>query len=223
MKYFLTSLLLFSLNCPAQIADTLNGYLKKIKGDEINYFSPLHQFANVALLTRVTGDMPISWESPIYSGNQQSVTYEFLLGHSTGTSSGDRNFDVWLNDKKLFTIRTPMKKKGKYIISGQGENNSLYNFIQEEYDVNGDAFGKFFITVPAASVNKKADFTIEGKNENSQDWLMIFMYQRGLKLIVQPTNMITRKENKRQLNVFVDNPYLKVASFRQLCKPDITS
>lgn len=62
--------------------------------------------------------------------------------------------------------------------------------------MNGDAFGKFYITVPAISVNKKAVFTIEGKNENSQDWLMIFMYQRGLKLIAQPTNMITRKENK---------------------------
>ncbi len=207
MKYFLAGLLFLFLKCQAQTTDTLNGFLKKIKGDEINYFSPLHQFANIALLTRVTGDMPISWESPIYTGTQQSVTYEFLLGHSTGTSSGDRNFDVWLNDQKLFTITTPMKKKGNYSIAGKGENNSTYDFIQQEYDVNGDAFGKFFITVPAVSVNKKAVFTIEGKNENSRDWLMIFMYQRGLKLIAQPTNMVTRKENKRQLNIFVDNPY----------------
>jgi hypothetical protein len=207
MKYFLYCLLFFSVKCKAQTADTINGFFKKIKGDEINYFSPLHQFANVALLTRVTGAMPISWESPVYSGNKQLVTYEFLLGHSTGTSSGDRDFDVWLNDQKLFTITTPMRKKGSYSIAGTGANNSMYNFIQQEYDVNGDAFGRFFITVPAPSVNKKAAFTIEGKNENSQDWLMIFMYQRGLKLIAQPTNMITRKENKRQLNVFVDNPY----------------
>ena len=207
MKFFIYFLFILPIHCLAQKEDTLNGFLQKLKGDEINYFSPLHQFAPAALLTRVTGTMPISWESPAYSGSQESVTYEFLMGHSSGTSGADRHFDVLLNDQKLFTITTPMKKKGKYSFSGKGSNNSSFNFIQQEYDVNGDAFGKLFITVPASSVHQKAVFKIDGENEQSQDWLMIFMYQKGLKLIVQPTNLVTRKENKRQLNVFIDNPF----------------
>lgn len=191
----------------AQSPDTLNGYDKKIAGDEISYFSHLHQFANTALLTRMNGSMPISWQSPLYTGNQEMITYELLLGHSTGTSTGERHFDCLLNGEKLFTITTPMHQKGKYQLQGQGNKNSAYRFIHEEYDVNGDAFGRFYITLPARLVKSAARFTINGLNENSRDWLMIFMYHRGLKLITQPTNLVTRKENRRQLNVFVDNPY----------------
>jgi alpha-mannosidase len=208
MKFIFSCwLLFFSLRSNSQTSDTLNGFREKINGEEINYFSHLHQFAKTALLTRVNGEMPISWESPVYNGNKELVTYEFLLGHSTGTSSGDRHFYFFLNEKKIFTLTTPMHKNDKYSISGIGENNIIYHFIHEEYDANGDAFGKFFITVPSGLVNKKASFTVNGQNENSRDWLMIFMYQKGLKLIAQPTNLVTRKENKRQLNVFVDNPY----------------
>src|SRR5437762_14026246 len=121
MKFILSCFsLLFSLQAISQTSDTLNGFREKINGEEINYFSHLHQFAKTALLTRVNGEMPISWESPVYNGGKEFVTYEFLLGHSTGTSSGDRHFDVWLNEKKIFTITTPMHKKDKYSISGSG-------------------------------------------------------------------------------------------------------
>ena len=207
MRYLPAIILLLSIDCFSQTSDTLNGFENKIKGEEIDYFSPLHQFAKTALLTRVNGEMPISWESPVYKGNKETVSYEFLLGHSTGTSSDNRHFNVWLNEEKLFTITTPMKKKGNYIISGNGENGASYFFSSEEYDANGDVFGRLFITVPTALVKTKAVFTISGQNENSRDWLMIFMYRKGLKILVQPTNLVTFKENKRQLNVFVDNPF----------------
>jgi alpha-mannosidase len=207
MRYLPAILLFLSLQALSQTSDTLNGFQQKIKGEEINYFSPLHQFAKTALLTRVNGEMPISWQSPVYAGNLPMVTYQFLMGHSTGTSTGDRHFDVTLNDLMLFTITTPMKQKGSYTIEGRGENNSSFFFIHDEYDVNGDGFGKLFITIPANLAKGKANFTINGINENSRDWLMIFMYQKGLKIIAEPTNLVTRKENKRQLNIFIDNPY----------------
>ena len=207
MKYLFLILGFISTNSFSQSADTLQGFDHKISGEEINYFSPLHQFAQIALLTRANGSMPITWEAPVYKGTKQNVTYELLMGHSTGTSSADRKFDVLLNGNKLFTITTPMKKTGNYSLQYKTDDNSGYNFIQQEYDVNNDAFGKLFITVPADLVKTKADFTITGKNENSQDWLMVFMYLRGLKIIAQPTNLVTRKENKRLLNLFIDNPY----------------
>lgn len=207
MKWLLHILLLITMPAYSQLADTLNGFDKKISGDEISYFSPLHQFAKVALLTRVNGEMPISWESPLYNGKHSTVTYEFLLGHSTGTSSGIRHFEVALNNQPLFIITTPMKQQGHYELEGHGNDNSYWHFVQEEYDVNGDAFGRLFITVPAALVQHQASFRINGPDEKSRDWLMIFLYHRGLKLIAQPTSLVTRGENRRQLNVFADNPY----------------
>jgi len=221
MRYLFTILLLHSLQGLSQTSDTLNGFQQKIKGEEINYFSPLHQFAKTALLTRVNGDMPISWQSPKYAGDLPMVTYQFLMGHSTGTSTGERHFDVTLNDLGLFTITTPMKKKGSYTIEGKGENSSFFFFIHDEYDINGDGFGKLFITIPASLAKEKAHFTINGINENSRDWLMIFMYQKGLKVIAEPTNLVTRKENKRQLNIFIDNPFFSNTNLVIITKSEI--
>ena len=70
MKYSLF-FLLWAATCSAQLPDTITGYKQKISGEEISYYSPLHQFANRALLTRVNGEMPIAWEAPVYSGKTQ--------------------------------------------------------------------------------------------------------------------------------------------------------
>ncbi len=214
MRYLVFLFCLFSYQTFALSADTLNGFDHKRSGEEINYFSHMHQFAKTALLTRATGAMPISWESPVYKGSDSLVTYEFLMGHSTGTSSSDRQFDVSLNGKFRFTITTFMKKKGAYQLTGSSKDQCSYTFIQEEYDINGDAFGKLCITVPSSLVDQQAVFTINGQHQDSRDWLMIFMYQRGLKMIAEPTNLITRRENKRQLNLYIDNPYPDSSSLR---------
>lgn len=214
MKYIILFFLGASLTVSAQRADTLTGFLSKIKGEDINYFSPLHEFAPTALLTRMNGQSAIEWESPVYKGQAQFVTYEFLLGHSTGTSKAERHFDVALNNSTLFTIATPMHQKGHYTLKGSGAQNSTYYFALEEYDVNNDAFGKLFITVSAQDVKEKAVFSIAGKNEDSRDWLMIFKYQPGLKISMQPTALVTRKEKLRQVNVFAENPYRQAQPMR---------
>ncbi len=207
MKYRITILCCLFLPFFVKGNDTIPGFHQKITGEEIRYFSPLHQFANTALLTRVNGEMPIEWKAPVYSGNEAAVTYELLVGHSTGTSTADRHFSVALNGQALFTITTPMKKKGAYSLTGTGNDQSTWKFVQEEYDVNGDAFGKLYIRVPASRVNKTAEFRINGLNENARDWLMVFMYKPGLKGIAEPTNLVTRSENRRQLNLFFDMPW----------------
>lgn len=196
-----------SISASAGNEVTLNGFSRKLAGEEINYFSHLHQFAKTALLTRANGNMPIEWEAPAYHGQEPVVTYEFLMGHSSGTSAAERHFDVSLNGQFLFTIQTPMHKKGMYTISQQIDSRLGYTFTCEEYDINGDAFGRLLISVPAEQVRGKVVFTVKGQQENSRDWLMIFMYQAGLKIMAEPTNLVLRASNKRQLNVYIDNPY----------------
>lgn len=199
-------ILFFSLQSVAQNADTLNGYLYKEGGEEITYFSPLHRFADKAILTRANGQMPISWSAPVYHGKADFATYELLIGHSTGTSSGDRRFDFVLNGASLFTMETFMKKQGSYSLHREFDNGISYNFIQSEYDINGDAFGYLYITVPSVLVREKALFELSGQNQESRDWMMVFMYQRGLKIFPEPTSLVIRTENKCQMNVYVDVP-----------------
>lgn len=134
-----------SLNAFAGHGVTFNGFLKKQAGEEINYFSHLHQFAKTALLTGANGNMPIEWGAPAYKGKDAVVVYEFLMGHSSGTSAADRHFNVSLNGQFLFTIQTPMHKTGTYTISQQKDSRTGYTFTCEEYDINGDAFGRLWI------------------------------------------------------------------------------
>ncbi|HYM95273.1 MAG TPA: hypothetical protein VET23_14130, partial [Chitinophagaceae bacterium] len=70
MKYLFLIPIFISINSFSQPADTLQGFQSKVSGEEINYFSPLHQFAQTALLTRANGMNPIRWVAFPYKGNK---------------------------------------------------------------------------------------------------------------------------------------------------------
>lgn len=206
MKYFLVFIALLGCRVlAAQIADTLPGFSKKIWGEELTYFSPRHQFANRSLLTRCMPFEPVSWEAPVYKGNQPAVTYRLLIGHSTGTSGGERQFQLVLNQQTALTITTQKGMKGSYTLTGE-KNGVSYRFVQEVYDANKDAFGILYITVPKKQVENKALFTLTGVDVGSRDWMMVFMYDFQLKSEVKSINLISRQEHKRKLTVFCDNP-----------------
>lgn len=199
--------LLLAISLSAQIPDTLNGFQRKIAGEEIIYFSPKQEFANSALLTRCNGESPIEWQSPLNPAKGSWVTYKFLLGHSTGTSKANRHFDLYLNDVFLLTIETPMHQKKAFEIRSKASDGSVFYYRKEILDANDDAFGTAYITVPSGLVSSSAHFKIQGQNENSRDWLMIFQYNEKADAIVTVQSLIRRNDSKRELSVLVDNPF----------------
>ncbi len=211
----LTLILLLSLpfSVVGASIDTLQGFDEKIKGEEIVYFSPLHQFANRALLTRTNGTLPIQWRTAAYRGSSEVVVYSLLTGHSSGTSGGERKFDVRLNGNDLLTITTRPKQSGDFVLQGGPSAQIQYQFVLEDYDQNGDAFGQLYLTVPAALVRDSAVVEITGQDQQSRDWFMVFMHRDGLRIDVQPTALITRKESKRPLTLLAENPLSKSVSF----------
>ncbi|MFN5984528.1 MAG: hypothetical protein ACK479_13760 [Fluviicola sp.] len=195
----------------AQFSDTITGFNSKIEGEEITYFSPRKKFADRALLTRANGKSSISWNAPLYytekleDQDHTSTTYSFLLGFSSGTSSAERTFRLEFNGSLNVDIVTPLKKKGPFNL--KGENGELsYEFVLEEYDQNGDAFGMLYVTLPAKYLMDISQFSLTGVDEGSRDWMMVFMYENEFKCDVSLTNLIS-KESKRQVSIDVDNPY----------------
>lgn len=200
-------LILLSLTSPGQAPqDTIALFHNKKSGEDITYFSPLRQFADKAILTRANGKMPIFWYSMPSISRSPLVTYEFLIGHSTGTSSGERFFDLSLNGELLCTLSTQPKQSGLGGWSVKGNADVFVEFKPLEYDVNGDVFGKLFITLPAGMTRDSALFGLKGQDQSSRDWMMIFNYSRNLKIEVEPTNLILREDNSRQMNVYIDYP-----------------
>ena len=179
---------------------------QKLSGEELNYFSPFHEFAQTSLLTRCNGQSPIIWEAKNTDRKDQKVQFQFLVGHSTGTSGGERFFDWSLNGNTLFTFHTFPKQKGNNRQRYQVSQEVTFEFKPIEYDINGDVFGWMCIEVPANWVRESATFKVKGKDQQSRDWLMVFQYTPQLDAIATPTALILRKENKRQLNLAIQIP-----------------
>lgn len=195
----------------AQISDTISGFNSKIEGEEITYFSPRKKFADRALLTRANGNSAISWNAPLYytekleDQDRTSTTYSFLVGFSSGTSSAERTFRLEFNGSLNVDIVTPLKKKGPFNLKGENGEMS-YEFVLEEYDQNGDAFGMLYVTLPAKYLMDVSQFSLTGIDQSSRDWMMVFMYQNEFKCDVSLTNLIS-KESKRQVSIDVDSPF----------------
>ncbi|HMX40998.1 MAG TPA: hypothetical protein PKD78_11740, partial [Saprospiraceae bacterium] len=198
--------LLQPIPCAAQAADTLPGYHQKVQGEEITYFSPMKQFADRALLTRCTGDMPVRWRSEPYAGRADSVCYEWLIGHSTGTSKGVRTFRLRLNNTHEWLIETRPKEKGHLMRSGKGPAGR-WAFASQEYDINGDVFGRLCLTLPAQLAAEAPQWELSGLDQQSRDWMMVFMYRRDFRAEAHAGQLLLRNSTERQLRLFVENPF----------------
>jgi hypothetical protein len=174
---------------------------QKIEGEDLNYFSPLHEFASLSLLTRCNGESPIAFSAEQFNTKTEFSKFQFLIGYSSGTSGGERAFDVYLNDHFLFTIKTQPKQKGFEPIQWYESDELKSDFQCSEYDINGDAFGEWNIQVPSKWVKKKAEFKIYGKSLNSRDWLMVFQYRPQFEIKVNVTPLVFRDNQERLLQI----------------------
>ncbi|MCO4292585.1 hypothetical protein NF867_06910 [Solitalea sp. MAHUQ-68] len=168
----------------------INGYAKEIKGENINYDSAYPDYATTALLTRCTdGKKEIAWETaPVpqkLSGKY--VYFSWVAAHSSGTSKGDRNFDLYLNDEKLLTFTTyPAHKQPdwKFVAA----DSSALVFHQTKRDGANDAHGLAFLRLPVSKVKpgQSLKLKIVGQAENSNDWYMAFKFSFQEKADLDP-------------------------------------
>ncbi len=181
-------------------------FKEKVDGEDIQYFSPYHEFAPLALLTRCNGESPIRFKGQLPKKGNGRCRFEFLVGHSSGTSGGNRNFDIYLNGHLLCTMTTKAKQKnlGPLLVFQDKEVSVVFDIL--EYDINGDAFGHLIISVPNERVKKEALFEIFGTSQIiSRDWMMVFQYVPQLEVNCQATSLIYRKGGRRCIQISANN------------------
>ncbi len=201
-----TSLLV--IHCMPVGAQVQTGqFSTRISGEVLTYFSPYREFADQSLLTRTNGTSPIAFEADEAPSAAGPFTYRFLIGHSTGTSSGERDFEVYGNNQLLFVFHTvPNMPVGAVIQGSLSGSGGTFLFQSIEQDINRDAFGFLTITFAHPPVGKPV-FRIIGRDHHSRDWLMVFMYREGWKMNVFPTSLVLRDSHKRQVNFSLDAPW----------------
>jgi alpha-mannosidase len=168
----------------------INGFAKEISGENITYFSAFPDYATTALLTRATdGKKTIEWETAPVPQNSKGdyVYFSWVAAHSTATSKGDRNFDLYVDDQKLLTFTTvPGNKKPDWIF--KTVDGSALVFQQTKRDGANDAHGLAFLRLPKSKVKPGQPIRLKvvGQAQDSNDWYMTFKFSFEEKVDVNP-------------------------------------
>lgn len=158
----------------------INGYAREISGENISYFSAFPDHANIALLTRVTdGKKTVEWETAPVPENLKGpyVYFSWVAGHSSGSSTGARNFDLFVNDEKMFTFTTyPNNTNPDWTYAAA--DSSRIVFLQKKLDGAKDAHGLAFLRLPLSRIKRGQPVRIRvtGQQQHSNDWYMTFKF-----------------------------------------------
>ena len=174
----------------------INGFAKEIAGENIAYFSAYPDYATIALLTRCTdGNKVIEWETAPVPKNLKGnyVYFSWVAAHSSGTSKGNRNFDLYVDDQKLLTFTTtPNHQNPNW--SFVAPDSSRLVFQQTKRDAANDAHGLAFLRLPVNKIKPglAVKIKIVGQAQNSSDWYMTFKFSFEEKVEVAPTPFILK-------------------------------
>ncbi len=183
---------------------SINGYATEISGENIDYFSAFPDHATRALLTRTTdGTKTIEWETV---PAPQKITapyvyFNWLVSHSSGSSGGVRNFDLYINDQKSLTLTTyPANQKPNWI--AKAADSTAFVFNQTKTDGLKDSYGIAYLRVPASKVTpgKPIRLKIVGQAQNSRDWFMTYKFTFQEKMDAASTPFIL-KDGKRLITL----------------------
>ncbi|MEO9144330.1 MAG: glycoside hydrolase family 38 C-terminal domain-containing protein [Ginsengibacter sp.] len=222
-KYFLTgsltilSILFFFKPSRAQFNpstipnyELLKGYVKDISGETISYHS-FHPYATEALLTRVTdGNKSIEWETePIPENYKNNNAYfSWIAGYSSGTSSADRHFELYINNEKVLAFTTIAKEVVKSW-SVKGLNGVELFFQQKSADNVKDIYGNMYLKIPVSFYKRGKPLLLKvtGEKAESQDWYMTFKYEMSekIKIIAQPALIKKGKDTLQLIDVQIDH------------------
>jgi alpha-mannosidase len=176
----------------------ISGYAKDIQGETISYFSLYQNYVKEALLTRCTdGNKIIEWESdPIPAKIKGDYAYfAWITGHSTGTSSGDRNFDLYINDSRVLTFVTKPKFYQNWSYAAPDSTKIVFEYKKQ--DGAKDAHGMTYLRVPLSKYEKgrSLKFKIVGHKQESNDWYMVFKYSFKEKLDILPLPFLIKNSS----------------------------
>ena len=180
-----------------------NGYTNEISGENIDYFSAFPDHATRALLTRTTdGAKIIEWETaPAPQEKGSYVYFNWLVSHSSGSSGGIRNFDLYINDQKALTLTTyPANQRPDWV--AKATDSTAFVFHQTKMDGLKDSYGIAYLRVPSNKVTpgKPLRLKLVGQAQNSRDWFMTYKFTFQEKIDANPTPFIL-KDGKRLITL----------------------
>jgi hypothetical protein len=175
---FLTTLLLgtflFAQSPLFQSETIVNGFGRKISGDDFTYHSSI-PIARESLLIRATdGKSSMVWETaPVPEKvTTEAVTFAWLAG--IGSSPGKASFDLSINEVIKFTILAD--GSDEWFL--KADDGTTLSFKKDFTDQHGDRFGFINLSVPAELLTpgQPLMLNVTGGNYNKTSWYMTFKF-----------------------------------------------
>jgi alpha-mannosidase len=177
---------LFAQTLVDQNTTLVNGYGKKVSGDDFTYHSSI-PIARESLLIRATdGNSTMVWETAPVPENLKTGTVTFAWLAGIGSSPGKASFDLEVNGNRKFTFWAD----GTDEWSMKSEDGFTLSFTKDMIDQHGDRFGFIYLTMPAKSLTPGQPVTLKvtGGNFNKTSWYMTFKFaiENGLTVKAMP-------------------------------------
>jgi len=218
IKFFRLSvffaIIVFSVHLFAQSAKSnsqlFKGCAQVISGEQIEY-QCFNTAATSAILSRcTTGNMQIEWETEAIPADYKDkfITFYWICAFSSGTSHGDRIFDISINGKQYFSFKTYEKKCEKQWTQ-KAEDGCEISFQYKAEDGLGDVSGFMYLKVPAKNFKKGEALKIKvvGEKADSRDWYMTFLYNMNNSFIAYQMPFLANINGKTMQVIRVDISY----------------
>ena len=149
----------------------INGFKKELNGESIPYFSVFPKYAKEALLTRTSdGKKSIEWMTDVISPDTKGdyAYFTWIAAHSSGTSGGNRQFDLYINDRFVLTFTTT-KNYPPYWTFGADDSTRMV-FELKTKDGASDSHGMMYLRVPLSKypAGSALKLKVVGKNQHRQ-------------------------------------------------------
>lgn len=164
----------------------VNGFSKKIKGDDFVYHSSIPPATQSLLIRATDGSYAMEWETAVIPQkiNTETVTFVWLAG--IGSSPGKASFDLFVEGVPKFTIWAD----GSDTWDLSTPDGYRLSFRKDMIDQHGDRFGFMYLSMPKGMLTPGAPLRLkmQGGRFNKTTWYMTFAFplEDGLKIKALP-------------------------------------
>lgn len=181
----------------------LSGYARDVRGEILNYHSPVPTIRTSLLVRSEDRGRSIAWESqPIPEGLEgDDATFIFMLG--IDVNEAPRRFDFQVNGRDIFQIANPTEAAMGDTIVWEGAGGVRGEFIVTLIDRYSDAMGFLFLTLPRNlwEPGRPLQIQVQGESAGARTWFMVFRDPLEPHLRIQNAPAVLRTEDGGEAQV----------------------
>jgi alpha-mannosidase len=188
----------------------LKGYAKTLKGGNFNYHSPQANVTSALLVRSMEKNLYVEWETePVPADFKKKEAKFILLAAIDVNRENAHKWDIYVNDRKEFTISSP-ENGDKKIYSWTGPEGYNLEFRISMTDQFGDQHGYMILTAPEGKFErgKPLRLKVEGESANSQTWFMVFSYGMEPNINLVQEQAVMKDGNNQYQQVRIEYVYM---------------